>query len=67
MLLIGSILINSSRAAQFIGLLAIGALVVGPTQRVWRRTVIVNVVTVVATVVVVVAVGFALVQSSGDH
>jgi hypothetical protein len=64
-LLIGAALTNTSRAAQFLGLVALGALAIGPTRRFWRRSVTVNRVIVAATVVLVIAISFAIVHASG--
>lgn len=64
-LIIGAAFTNTSRAAQFIGLVAMGALTVVTTRRLWRTTISANRVILLSTVVGVIAILFAIVQASG--
>lgn len=65
LLVLAGMLVNTSRAAQFLGALMIAALLVGPARRALRRATAANRLAVASTVAVTGLVLFAIAQASG--
>jgi O-antigen ligase len=64
-ILLGAVLTNTSRAAQFVGVTALAVLAIGPLRRMWRGAATANRRIVVAAAVLAIAGLFAIVQTSG--